>query len=184
MDHSGGIRASLAGRYASALFALADEQKQIDTVAASLDKLAAALDASADFRGLLTSPVLSRSTSEKAVAAVAASLALGTLTSNILGVLANNRRLAQLPAVIRAFRTLTARHRGEVSAEVTSAHPLSDAQLDALKTKLKARVGRDVAVTTHVDPAILGGLVVKVGSQMIDSSIRTKLNAMSQAMKG
>jgi F-type H+-transporting ATPase subunit delta len=174
----------LAGRYATALFALADEQKTIDIVSASLDKVAATVDESADFRGLLTSPVLSRSVSEKAVAAVAASLELDTLTSNILGVLASNRRLAQLPAVIRAFRTLTARHRGEMTAEVTSAHPLSDAQLDALKTKLKARVGRDVAVTSHVDPAILGGLVVKVGSQMIDSSIRTKLNAMSQAMKG
>ncbi len=184
VENSGGIRASLAGRYASALFALAEEQKSIESVGASLDKLDAALGESAELRAVLTSPVLSRDAAGGAIAATADALGVDTLTKNMLGVLAANRRLEQLPNVIAAFRMLAARHRGEITAEVTSAHPLTDEQLDALKSQLRTRVGRDVAVTTTVDPAILGGLVVKLGSQMIDSSIRTKLNAVGQAMKG
>jgi F-type H+-transporting ATPase subunit delta len=105
-------------------------------------------------------------------------------TNKFLGVLADNRRLPQLPAVIRAFRDLAARHRGETTAEVTSAHPLSDDQVDALKQQLRTRIGTDVSVDLSVDPALLGGLVVKIGSQMIDSSIRTRLNTLAHAMKG
>ncbi len=109
---------------------------------------------------------------------------LDALTAKFLGVLAQNRRLAQLPAVTAAFRALAAAHRGEASADVTSAHPLDAAQVDALKARLKATVGRDVAVNLKVDPAILGGLVVRIGSRMIDSSIRTRLNTLAVAMKG
>ena len=109
---------------------------------------------------------------------------LDPITANFLGVLARNRRLAQLGSVIRAFNTLAARHRGEITAEVTSAHPLDDGQVDAIKQNLRTRMGRDIAVDLSVDPAILGGLVVKIGSRMIDGSIRTKLNNLAQAMKG
>ena len=109
---------------------------------------------------------------------------LDAITANFLGVLAQNRRLTQLPSVIRFFNLLAARHRGETTAEVTSAHPLDDGQIAALKTRLKGRVGSDVAVDLTVDPAILGGLVVKIGSEMIDGSIRTKLNNLASAMKG
>jgi len=111
-------------------------------------------------------------------------MGLDPLTKNFVGVLAKNRRLSQLPGVIRAFDMLAAHHRGEVTAEVVSAHPLSDDQVAALKTNLKAQTGRDVVVDLSVDPAILGGLVVKVGSRMIDGSIRTKLNTLAHAMKG
>lgn len=184
MDHSSGIRASLAGRYATALFALAEENNSIDTVQASLGTLSAALAESADLKALTNSPVLSRDDAGKGIAAVATALKLDDLTTNVLGVLAMNRRLDQIPAVIRAFTTLASGHRGEVTAEVTSAHPLDDKQIDALKAQLKKRVGSDVSVSTAVDPSILGGLVVKIGSQMIDNSIKTRLNTLSQAMKG
>ena len=184
MDHSSGIRASLAGRYATALFALAEENKSIDAVQASLATLNTALTDSDDLKALISSPVLSRDDAGKAIAATAKALGLDKLSTNMLGVLAANRRLDQIPAVIRAFSTLASDHRGEITAEVTSAHPLDDKQIKALKTQLKKRVGSDVSVSTAVDPSILGGLVMKIGSQMIDSSIKTRLNTLSQAMKG
>ena len=184
MDHSSGIRASLAGRYATALFALAEENNSIDAVQASIDTLSAAMAESDDLRALTISPVLSREDAGKAIAATARLLGLDPLSTNMLGVLAANRRLGQLPAVIRAFSTLASSHRGEIKAEVTSAHPLDDKQIDALKAQLKKRVGSDVSVSTAVDSSMLGGLVVKIGSQMIDSSIKTRLNTLSQAMKG
>ena len=184
MDHSSGIRASLAGRYATALFALAKENNSIDAVQASLDTLSAAMAESDDLRALTSSPVLSREDAGKAIAATANALGLDPLSTNVLGVLAANRRLDQIHAVIRAFATLASDHRGQITAEVTSAHPLDDKQIDALKAQLKKRVGSDVSVSTAVDPSILGGLVVKIGSQMIDSSIKTRLNTLSQAMKG
>ena len=184
MENSGGIGASLSGRYATALFQLARDEKKIEAVESSLNKLRAALDQSEDFRALATSPILSRADAEKGVNAAAGALGLDEITTKFLGVLAQNRRLGQLAAVIRAFRTLAARHRGETTAEVTSAHPLDDDQVAALKTHLKQRLGRDVMVELNVDPAILGGLVVRIGSQMIDSSIRTRLNSLAHAMKG
>lgn len=184
METSGGIQASLSGRYATALFDLAREAKAIDAVAASLASLKATLAQSDDFRALTTNPLLSREATGKGAAAVATHLKLDPLTANFLGVLAQNRRLGQLSAVISAFNALAAAHRGETTAEVTSARPLDEAQLNALKNKLKARVGRDVAVDLKVDPAILGGLIVKIGSRMIDSSIRTRLNTLAVAMKG
>ena len=184
MDISGGIQASLSGRYALALFELAEERKQLEAVGASLAAVKRALAESEDFRALTTSPLVGRDEAVNAIGAAAEAMGLDPLTSSFLGVLARNRRLAQLGNVIRAFSLLAARHRGEITAEVTSAHPLDDDQVAALKQNLRARMGRDIAVDMNVDPAILGGLVVKIGSQMIDGSIRTKLNTLAQAMRG
>lgn len=184
METSGGIRASLAGRYASALFDLARDQRQIETVDKSLDTLAQALLDSREFAELAASPLVSRNQAGEAFAALAPTLGLDPLTTNFLGVIARNGRKGQLRAIIRAFKRLAAEHRGETSAEVTTAHPLNDDQLAALRQQLRARAGRDVAIDSTVDPQILGGLVVKLGSQMIDASIRTKLNRLALAMKG
>jgi F-type H+-transporting ATPase subunit delta len=184
VDLSGGIQASLGGRYALALFELAQDAKTIDQVEASLATVRQALSDSDDFKALTASPLVSRGQAAKAVLATADALGVDATTKNFLGVLAENRRLGELPAIIRAFRQLASRYRGETTAEVTSAHPLSDEQVDALKQQLRTRVGRDVSIDLSVDPQILGGLVVRIGSQMIDSSIRTRLNALASAMKG
>ena len=184
METSGGIRASLAGRYASALFDLARDQKQIDSVGRSLDALNQALVDSKDFAELVESPLVSRDEAGKAMAAIAPQLGLGPITANFVGVLARNGRKSQLQPVIRAFRRLSAEHRGETIAEVVTARPLNDDQVAALKTQLRARAGREVNIDMAVDPTILGGIVVKLGSQQIDASIRTKLNRLAQAMKG
>jgi F-type H+-transporting ATPase subunit delta len=184
VDISSGIQASLSGRYALALFELAREQKQLESVAASLAAVREALKDSDDFRELTTSPLIGREEAMRAIAAAAEAMRLDPLTTRFLGVLAQNRRLRQLGNVIRAFNTLAARHRGEITAEVTSAHPLDDDQVDAIKQNLRTRMGRDIAVEMNVDAAILGGLVVKIGSQMIDGSIRTKLNNLASAMRG
>ncbi len=184
MDQSSGIQASLAGRYALALFELAKEEKQLDAVGASLATLKQALVESHDLRALIGSPLVGREEQGRAAAAVAERLGLDGLTRNFIGVLAGNRRLSKLPDVIRAFNLLAARHRGELTAEITSARPLDAGQVEAIKQNLRTRMGRDIAVDLSVDPAILGGLVVKIGSQMIDSSIRTKLNSLAHQMKG
>jgi F-type H+-transporting ATPase subunit delta len=184
VETSGGIRASLAGRYASALFDLARDQRQIESVGNSLDALSQALLDSRDFAELVASPLVSRDEAGKAFAALAPQLGLDPVTTNFLGVLARNGRKRQLPAVIRAFRRLAAEHRGEATAEVVTARPLNDDQLAGLKRQLKSRAGRDVTIDATVDPKILGGIVVKLGSQQIDASIRTKLNRLAQAMKG
>jgi len=184
VDNSGGIRASLAGRYASALFDLARDQRQIESVATSLDALAQALLDSKDFNELVTSPLVSREEAGKAFGALAPDLGLDPITANFLGVLARNGRKNELRNVIRAYRRLAAEHRGETTAEVITARPLNDDQLTALRQQLRARAGRDVAIEAEVDPTILGGIVVKLGSQQIDASIRTKLNRLAQAMKG
>jgi F-type H+-transporting ATPase subunit delta len=184
VDISSGIQASLAGRYALALFELARDQKQLESVGASLSALRQTLSESADFRELTTSPLIGREESIRAAAATAAALKVDPLTANFLGVLAQNRRLSQLGNVIRAFNMLAASHRGEVTAEVTSARPLDDDQVEALKQQLRARMGRDIAVEMNIDPDILGGLVVKIGSQRIDGSIRTRLNTLAHQMKG
>jgi len=184
VENSGGIQASLPGRYATALFELARDAKTIDSVEASLATVRAALDESVDFKALTTSPLIARGAATKAVTAVAEVLTLDSTTTKFLGVLADNRRLAQLPAIIRAFRQLAASFRGETSAEVISAHALSDDQVAALKQSLRQRIGREVSVDLSVDPSLLGGLVVRIGSQMIDSSIKTRLNTLAHAMKG
>jgi F-type H+-transporting ATPase subunit delta len=184
VETSGGIQASLAGRYASALFDLARDEKQIDAVSRSLQALRSALADSREFSQLVNSPLVDRDEAGKAFAAIGGELGLDPLTANFLGVLARNGRKAQLPQVIRFFRRLAAEHRGETTAEVISAHPLSDDQVARLKSRLKARAGRDVTIDAHTDPQILGGLIVKMGSQMIDASLKTKLNRLAQAMKG
>ncbi|WP_373486430.1 F0F1 ATP synthase subunit delta [Blastomonas sp.] len=184
MDISGGIQASLAGRYASALFALARDEKHLAEVEASVATLRAALTDSEDFALLVNSFTVGRSDAEKAVAAVSNVLKLDPLTANLVGVLAQNRRLNQLSPVLTAFDAMVAAHRGEVSAEVTSAFPLSGPQIDEIRKQLKDRAGRTIKITAKVDPSILGGLIVRMGSQMIDSSIKTRLNTLSQAMKG
>ena len=184
MDISSGIQASLAGRYALALFELARDNKQLEAVGASLAAIRQALTESEDFRALTTSPLVGREEAIRATAATAASLKVDPLTANFLGVLAQNRRLSQLGNVIRAFNMLAASHRGEITAEVTSARPLDDDQVEAIKQTLRTRMGRDIAVEMNVDPAILGGLVVRIGSQRIDGSIRTKLHNLASAMKG
>lgn len=184
METSGGIRASLAGRYASALFELARDERQIDSVSRSLDALAQAIVDSREFSQLISSPLIDRKEAANAFAAVAETLGLDPLTRNFLGVIARNGRKRQLLPVIRAFRRLAAEHRGETTAEVVTAHPLKDGQLAELEAQLRARAGREVAIETSVDPDILGGIVIKMGSQMIDASIRTKLNRLAEAMKG
>ena len=184
METSGGIRASLAGRYASALFDLARDQRQIESVGNSLDALGQALLDSKDFVELVSSPLVSRDEAGKAFAAIAPQLGLDPITTNFLGVLARNGRKNEVRNVIRAFRRLAAEHRGETTADVITARPLNDDQLAALKQQLRSRAGRDVAIDATVDPNILGGIVVKLGSQQIDASIRTKLNRLAQAMKG
>ena len=180
----GGVQASLGGRYALALFELAEQGRTIDQVETSLARVRAALDQSDDLRALVASPVVQRGAATKAMLATADALGVDPTTKSFLGVLAENRRLGQLPAIIRAFRTLAALHRGETTAEVTSAYPLSDDQVTELKHQLRGRLGREVSVDLAVDPDLLGGLVVRIGSQMIDSSIRTRLNALASAMKG
>jgi F-type H+-transporting ATPase subunit delta len=184
VETSGGIRASLAGRYASALFDLARDQRQIEAVGNSLDALNQALADSKDFNELVTSPLVSREEAGKAFDAIAPQLGLDPLTANFLGVLARNGRKSQLRPVIRAFRRLAAEYRGETTAEVITARPLNDDQLAQLRAQLRARAGRDVNIDSTVVPNILGGIVVKLGSQQIDASIRTKLNRLASAMKG
>jgi len=184
VETSGGIRASLAGRYASALFDLARDERQIDAVGRSLDTLNQALLDSRDFAGLIESPLVDRDQAGKAFAALTPQLGLDPLTGNFLGVLARNGRKRELRAIIRLFKRIAADHRGETTAEVVTARPLKDDQVAALKQQLRTRAGRDVTIDASVDPNILGGIVVKLGSQMIDASIRTKLNRLASAMKG
>lgn len=184
MENSGGITASLQGRYASALFELASENKAIEAVEADLGQLDEAIKASADLAALIRNPQISRDAAAKALGGVATLLGLSALTKNFLGVLAQNRRLAKLPEMVRAFVSIAAAARGEVTAEVTSAHPLTASQTKTLAAKLSAREGKDVTIKASVDPEVLGGLVVRIGSQQIDSSIRTRLNSLAQAMKG
>jgi F-type H+-transporting ATPase subunit delta len=166
------------------LFDLARDQRQIEAVGKSLDALNQALADSKDFSELIASPLVSREEAGKAFAALAPQLGLDPITTNFVGVLARNGRKGQLRNVIRAFRRLSAEHRGETTADVITARPLNDDQLAQLRQQLRARAGRDVTIDAEVDPSILGGIVVKLGSQQIDASIRTKLNRLAQAMKG
>ena len=184
MEHSGGITASLAGRYASALYDLAKERDLVSAVEGDLATLAQAIRESDDLAALIRNPEVSRKASAGAVDAVAGLLGLSQLTKNFLGVLAENRRLAKLPEIARAFAAIAAAARGEITAQVVTAHPLADEQRRELAAKLKAHEGRDVTIDASVDPAILGGLVVTIGSRRIDGSLRTRLNSLAQAMKG
>lgn len=178
------VSEGVAGRYASALFDLARDQGQLIEVEKDLTAFRTMLDESGDLRLMVRSPVISREEQGKALAALAGKVGLGATVSNFLGVVARSGRLFAVEDMIKAFRALAARDRGEVQAEVTSAIALDDAQIAQLEETLKAAVGKDVQLAMRVDPAILGGLVVKVGSRMVDSSIRTKLAGLRMAMTG
>jgi len=174
----------LAERYAKALFELADEQKVLDAVADDLRALRAIIAESADFRRLIRSPVLSRAEQGNAIAAVAARAGFSALTRNLLGIAARNRRLFVLPEVITGYLQELAVRRGEVTAEVTAAQALTPRQMDAVNEQLRRAVGRKVAVDIRVDPSLIGGMIVKVGSRMIDASLKSKLARLRLAMKG
>ncbi|MEM7569135.1 MAG: F0F1 ATP synthase subunit delta [Pseudomonadota bacterium] len=178
------IVTGLAGRYATALFALSKEGGTIDAVADELTGLTSHSQGDADLALLISSPRIERAQKVKAILAVAKDAGVSDLTSNFLGTLAANGRLGSLPAVADAYQKILAHHRGETSADVVSATALSDSQMDALRSKLRAAMGRDVAVNVTIDESLLGGLIVKVGSKMIDSSLKTKINRLEIAMKG
>jgi len=184
VETSGGIVAGISGRYATALYQLAQDANATDKVAASLAGLSAALAESSDLKTLVNSPLIDRADAGNAIAATAKAMKLDKLTANFLGVLAQGRRLAGLPAIIADFDRLAAAARGEINVRVTSAHKLDAKQQAALLAELKTGLGRDVALSLDVDPEILGGLVVRVGSRMIDSSIATKLDTLGQRLKG
>lgn len=178
------ILTGLAGRYATALYELADESKALDQVATDLAKLKAAITETADLQRLIASPLVPRDQQAKAVLALVQKMGLGDLTRRFVGTVARNRRLFQLPAIIDGYSALLAEHRGEVTATVTSAKPLSAPQTESVSAALRAAVGRKVAVSVNVDPKLLGGLKVKVGSRLIDASLASKLQRLQLAMKG
>jgi F-type H+-transporting ATPase subunit delta len=173
----------VSGRYATALFELARDEKSIDAVKADLDKFASMLDESDDLKRLVRSPVFAAEAQLKALSAVLEQAGISGISANFLKVLTDNRRLFAVSDVIRAFNALVAKFRGEASADITVAEPLSDKNLDALKTALQSVTGKDVTLHVKVDPTIIGGLVLKLGSRMVDSSLRTKLNSIKNAMK-
>ncbi len=175
--------AGLAGRYAAALFELARDSRALDAVAGDLETLDRLIGESADLTRLIRSPVLKRQDQARALDAVLDRAGAERLTRNFTGVVARKHRLFELPAMIRAYRSLLAQHRGEVTAEVASALPLDDSQLDALRETLRRSLGREPRIATRVDADLLGGLVVRVGSRMFDSSLRTRLNHIQLAMK-
>jgi len=177
-------KSGIAERYAAALFELADEKGELDRVAADLKSLRAMLAESADLRRLVASPVTNRAELYKAVAALAAKAGLAPTVANFLGVLVHNGRLFTLAAAINAFLAQLAARRGELTAKVTSATPLSEAQISAVSAALKRALGSTASLEPAVDPSLLGGLVVQVGSRMVDGSIKTKLQRLSLAMKG
>ncbi|PDT89542.1 F0F1 ATP synthase subunit delta [Bradyrhizobium sp. Y36] len=173
----------VSGRYATALFELARDQKAVDEVKADLERFEALLDESADLKRLVRSPVFAADAQSRALSAVLAKAGIAGISANFLKVLTANRRLFAVTDVIRAYRVLVAKFKGETTAEVTVAEALSDKNLDALKVALKSVTGKDVALNVKVDPSIIGGLVVKLGSRMVDGSLRTKLNSIKHAMK-
>ena len=173
----------VSGRYATALFELARDEKSVDAVKADLDRFAAMLADSADLKRLVRSPVFSADAQLKALSAVLDRAGISGVAAKFLKVLTANRRLFAVSDVIRAFGARVAKFKGEATADVTVAEALSDKNLDALKTALKTVTGKDVALNVKIDPSIIGGLVVKLGSRMVDSSLRTKLNSIKYAMK-
>ena len=177
------ISTGIAQRYATAVFELAKESKKLAAVEKDLDALDAALGESADLTAMIASPVYSRSDQAKAVTALATKMGLSTMIAGALGVMAEKRRLFILPQFVSGLRAAIAEDKGEVTAEVTAAKAMTKAQQDKLAKALKASVGKDVKIKLAVDESLIGGLVVKVGSKMIDSSIRSRLNALQNSMK-
>ncbi|HZT27330.1 MAG TPA: F0F1 ATP synthase subunit delta [Pseudolabrys sp.] len=178
------IVSGAAGRYATALFDLALEAKAIDAVKQDLEQFDALIAASSDLLRLVRSPAFSADEQLKALSAILARVGIEGLAANFLRVITTNRRLFAVRDMIRDFRMLVAQHRGEVTAQVTVADRLNDQNLEALKNALKSVThGKEIDLNVKIDPAIIGGLIVKVGSRMIDTSLRTKLNAIKFAMK-
>ena len=173
----------VSGRYATALFDLARDEKSVDSVKADLARFSAMLADSADLARLVRSPVFSSDMQSKALSAVLEKAEITGIAAKFLKVLTANRRLFAVTDVIRAYGALVAKFKGEATADVTVAEALSDKNLDALKSALKSVTGKDVALNVKIDPSIIGGLVVKLGSRMVDSSLRTKLNSIKHAMK-
>jgi F-type H+-transporting ATPase subunit delta len=177
------ISAGIAQRYATAIFEIAQENKNLDGLETSINDLSAALDESSDLRTLISSPLISRSNQESAIRALAKKMKLAPVMQKSLSLMAQKRRLFVLPQLIQSLRERLAEQRGEVTAEVISAKALTKAQTDKLAATLKERVGKTVTINATVDESLIGGLVVKVGSKMIDSSIRSRLNSLQNAMK-
>jgi F-type H+-transporting ATPase subunit delta len=178
-----GISTGIAARYATAVFDLAREGKAIAGLEKDVDALDAAMADSDDLRVLLSSPLYSRDEQATAIGAIAKKMKLSKTTSNVLALMASKRRLFVLPQLVATLRAKIAEHKGEVTAEVTSAKALSKAQSDKLAKTLTAQMGADVKIKATVDETIIGGLIVKVGSKMIDTSIKSKLNALQNTMK-
>ena len=174
----------MAERYAAALFDLADERGILDEVAANLRQLKAMMAESAELSRLIRSPILSREEQGKAVVALAERAGFALLVRDFLAVVARNRRLFAVPAMIEAYLEKLAERRGEVTAEVAAAQALNTTQIDLLREQLRRSVGRQVAIDVRVDPGLIGGMIVKIGSRMIDGSIRSKLQRLQMAMKG
>jgi F-type H+-transporting ATPase subunit delta len=177
------VLSGMAGRYATALFDLALDANAIAAVNGDLDRFDALVAESADLTRLVRSPVFSAEEQLQALSAVLERAGIGGLAANFLKLVAANRRLFAVRDMVKAFRELVARHKGEASAEVTVAEPLKDQHVEALRAALKVVTGKDVDLDVKIDPAVLGGLVVKLGSRMVDGSLRTKLNAIKHAMK-
>ncbi|MFS8036449.1 F0F1 ATP synthase subunit delta [Xanthobacter sp. AM11] len=173
----------MAGRYATALFELATGAGAVDSVKADLDRLSALIDESADLARLVKSPVFSADEQLKAISAILDQVGISGLSGNFVKLVAQNRRLFALPRMISDYAALVAASRGETTAQVTVAAPLGDAHLATLKEALAAQTGKDVKLDVTVDPSILGGLIVKLGSRMVDASLKTKLNSIRHAMK-
>ncbi|GHD99957.1 F0F1 ATP synthase subunit delta [Defluviimonas sp. 20V17] len=183
MSEPASISSGIAARYATAIFELAREEKSLTKLEGDVDALDAALKASADLRDLISSPVYTRPQQAAAISAVAQKMGLAELTVHALGLMAGNRRLFVLPHLIAQLRARIADEKGEVVAEVRAATKLTKAQSDKLVETLKAKIGKDIKLETTVDESLIGGLVVKVGSKMIDTSVRAKLTSLQNAMK-
>lgn len=183
MSETASVVSGVAERYATALFELANEAGQLDTVAADADRFDALVGESADLKRLVRSPVFTPDDQVRAIGAVLDRAGIGGLVGNFVRLAARNRRLFAVPDMLRAYRIQLAAHRGETTADVISAEPLSDAQIADLKSALAAVSGKSIRFNAKVDPSLIGGLVVKLGSRMIDTSLRTKLNALKIALK-
>ncbi|MBV2359082.1 F0F1 ATP synthase subunit delta [Thalassococcus sp. CAU 1522] len=183
VSETASISSGIADRYATAIFEIVRENKNLAKLEANLDDLSAALADSADLRSLIASPIYSRDAQGAAITAIAKKMKLVPAMQNALALMAQKRRLFVLPQLIKHLRAMIATHKGEVTADVASATALSDAQTAALAKTLKAKIGQDVKINATVDESLIGGLVVKVGSKMIDTSIRSKLNSLQNAMK-
>jgi len=183
VSSSGSLTSGVAGRYATALFEIARDANALDGLETDIAALKAAIEASDDLRDMLSSPVYGRAAQGAAIGAISEQMGLGTSLASTLGLMARNRRLFVVPQMLSQIEALIADHRGEVTAEVTAARPLSDAQSRQLAETLRASVGRDIKLDVTVDESLIGGLVVRVGSRMIDTSIRSKLDHLQSVMK-